>query len=156
MGVTIARLEWELVSDSGELYPLVREMLTRVRTLVSQMAICSNGTQGYVERVIDAHRLRVFFDVIRYRRSSQDDKPFMVRELLRRSGSSTAVVIGDRRDDIEAAHQNGIPAVAATYGYGSEAELESADAAAASPSVLPDLVTSLLANNPRCTVGNCT
>jgi phosphoglycolate phosphatase-like HAD superfamily hydrolase len=54
------------------------------------------------------------------------------------------VVVGDRRGDVEAAHKNGLLAVAAKYGYGSVKELENADAMAAAPSELPDLIRTLL------------
>ncbi len=68
----------------------------------------------------------------------------MVRELLSKLEGRPAVVVGDRRTDIEAAHRNGLTAVAAMYGYGSEEELMGAEAAAASPSDIPDLIRALL------------
>ncbi len=137
--------ELALISETGELYPRVLEILATLQTLVGQMAMCTNGPQNYVERVIGVHGLEPFFEAVRYRQFDQDSKPLMARELLERLESRPAIVIGDRQDDIEAAHQNGQLAIAASYGYGAAEELKAADAAAASPSDLPDLVRSLLA-----------
>jgi phosphoglycolate phosphatase len=148
----IARSELAFVSETGQLYPQVREILTTLRASVAQMAICTNGPQDYVERVITTHALGAFFDAVRYRQSAQDNKPLMVRELLGRLSSRPAIVIGDRHDDVEAAHHNGLYAIAATYGFGAPHELQPADAAATSPADLPALVRSLLAKDQRRTM----
>jgi len=140
----VTRRELELISETGALYPHVREVLTTLRASVGQMAICTNGPQDYVERVVTVHGLKPFFDAIRHRKFTKDSKPRMVRELLGRLPSRPAIVIGDRHDDVQAAHENGLYAIAATYGFGDAQELGSADAAASSPSDLPALVRSLL------------
>jgi phosphoglycolate phosphatase len=140
----VDRYELASVSEEAELYPGAREALAQVQIFISQMAICTNGPQGYVEHVIDTHDLRQFFHQVRYRRSSDDTKVSMVRELLTQLNGRPAVVVGDRLDDVEAAHQNGLAAVAATYGYGSAEELTKADVAATSPAELPALIRSLI------------
>jgi phosphoglycolate phosphatase len=141
---SIDRCELELISETGELYPQAREVLATLRGLVGQMALCSNGPQDYVERVMTVHNLQAFFDAVRCWRSAPDSKPRMVRELVERLESRPVIVIGDRGDDIQAAHQNGLWAIAAKYGYGAVEELEAADAAAVSLSDLPHLVRLLL------------
>ena len=55
------------------------------------------------------------------------DKADMLSELLRLSGKNS-VMIGDRRFDVDAAAQNGIPCIGVTYGYGSKEELKNAGA----------------------------
>jgi phosphoglycolate phosphatase len=146
---TVDRLELELVSVTGELYPSIVETLESLCLVVESMALCTNGHETYVKRVIATHRLEPFFDIVRFRRSSADSKPTMVRELLAQLFSRPAMVIGDRHDDIAAAHENGIQAIAALYGYGSSEELVSANASADSPSELPKLVRSLLSHSPQ-------
>ncbi len=141
---SVERVELELISETGELYAGVRDALTALQAMAGQMAICSNGPQDYVERVLSVHNLQHFFDAIRYRQFPHDNKPAMVRELLARLAGRPAFVIGDRHDDVEAAHQNGLLAIAATYGYGEAAELADADAVAASPLALPAIVQSFL------------
>ncbi len=140
----IDRRELELISETGKLYPQAREVLAMLRGGVEQMALCSNGPRDYVERVMTVHGLDTFFDVVRCWRSAQDSKPSMVRELVERFENWPAIVIGDRSDDIQAAHENGLWAIAAQYGYGTVEELEAADAAAVSLLDVPHLVRSLL------------
>jgi phosphoglycolate phosphatase len=115
---------------------------------VGQLAICTNGPQYYAERIIQVNNLARFFDQIRYWQSEEDTKTSMVRELLAKLDARPAILIGDRRHDFEAAHKNGLIAVAATYGYGKQDELREADAAAASPAELPDLVEELIRRKP--------
>ena len=140
----IDRRELELISETGQLYPQAREVLATLRGWVGQMALCSNGPQDYVERVMTVHRLEPFFDAVRCWRSTLDSKPLMVRELVGHLESRPVIIIGDRGDDIQAAHQNGLWAIAAKYGYGTVEELEAADAAAVSLLDLPHLARSLL------------
>jgi phosphoglycolate phosphatase len=140
----VDRTELELVSETGELYRGVREVLTTLRASVAEFAICSNGRSDYVERVIRAQDLGRYFNRVRHRRSDADTKPSMVAELLAELTARPAIVVGDRHDDIEAAHENGILAIAARYGYGSPEELAGADAAAETPSELPGLVAALM------------
>ena len=145
----IDRRELELISETGKLYPQAREVLATLRGWVGQMALCSNGPQDYVERVMTVHGLDTFFDAVRCWRSAMDNKPSMVRELAEHLESRPAIIIGDRGDDIQAAHENGLWAIAAKYGYGTVEELEAADAAAVSVSDLPHLVRSLLNKTHR-------
>jgi len=141
---SISRTELELISVTGELYPGIPEVLTTLRKSVEKMAICSNGTGEYVPRVLREHCIIDFFDAVSYRGDSGHDKPFMVRELLEITPGPPAIVIGDRRDDIEAAHENAIGSIAAGYGYGKVDELKYADAVADKPGDLTFLVPCLL------------
>jgi len=151
--------EWELkmVRERGALYPGVLEMLAELRPAVGPMAICTNGPRPYTELVVKHHGLAPFFDVVRWRRGGDGSKADMVRSVLaqlrpgcggRPAGSplraDVGAVIGDRRDDVEAAHENGLLAIASGYGYGSEEELAGAEAVAQSPADLPRLIAALL------------
>ena len=52
----------------------------------------------------------------------------------------TAVMVGDRHHDIDAAHANGCLAIGVTYGYGSADELSHADLHCTSPLGIVDAV----------------
>ena len=145
----VDRLELELVSVTGELYPSALDALSQLQSMVSGMALCTNGYRAYVERVIATHSIESFFDIVRFRQSSTDSKPAMVRELLIALRGRPAIVIGDRHDDMESAHENGVLAIAASYGYGSLEELALAHACADSPADLPQLVRSFICPSPR-------
>jgi phosphoglycolate phosphatase len=136
----VDRYELDFIAEKGMLYPGVPEALGNIRAFADQMAICTNGPGIYAERIIDAHGLQSFFDKVRTWQSASDTKTSMVRELLGQLDGRPAIVIGDRRHDVEAAHQNGLTAVAATYGYGAADELKYADAAVDSPAELPGLI----------------
>ncbi len=138
--------EWELkmVRERGALYPGVLEMLAELRPAVGRMAICSNGPRPYIELVVQHHGLAPFFDMVRWRTEEDTSKAAMVRGLLAQFPSRLGAVIGDRHDDIEAAHANGLFAIASGYGYGKPEELAGADAVAQSPADLPRLIAALL------------
>ena len=78
-----------------------------------------------------------------------DTKPELLAHVLaeQRFAPGHAVMIGDRRHDIEGARANGMRAIGVAWGYGGVAELREAgaDAIAARPEDLPDLAAALLA-----------
>lgn len=138
--------EWELrmVRERGALYAGVSAALTELRGMAGGMAVCTNGPQPYTQLVVQYHGLAPFFDAIRWRHKEDASKTEMVGSLLARFSARPGVVIGDRGDDIEAAHENGLLAIAASYGYGSEEELAGAEAVVATPADLPRVVRDLL------------
>ncbi|MHC4415074.1 MAG: HAD family hydrolase [Planctomycetota bacterium] len=138
--------ELALIGATGELYPGAHRALDELRRVVAVMAVCSHGSRRYVEPVLWLHGIAGLFDLVRYRTPSDGGKPPMVADILRRYGAvpGQRVVIGDRDDDIEAAHFNGLRAVGCAYGYGADGELDAADLVASSPSDLPRLVRRLL------------
>jgi phosphoglycolate phosphatase-like HAD superfamily hydrolase len=139
--------ELALISANGRLYPGVPEALAELRGAAASLAVCSNGSGRYVQAVLAAHGLDGFFDVVRFRTPRDTSKLQMVRELigqLRRSPRQPGVIIGDRHNDVEAAHANGLLAVGCAYGYAADGELDAADAVAATPTDLPGLIRSLL------------
>jgi len=140
----VDRREMEMIAERGQLYPGAREALEALREMVAQMAICTNGPHDYVETVLQSQSVAAFFDVVRYRRPDDQGKPQMVAELLERVVARPALVIGDRWDDIIAAHENGLRAIGAGYGYGSLEELGEADALAHEIGELPRLVGEML------------
>jgi phosphoglycolate phosphatase len=60
----------------------------------------------------------------------------MTRRALEELGPGTAVFVGDRRSDAEAASECGIPFIGCLYGYGSKQELEGARALVDAPEEL--------------------
>jgi phosphoglycolate phosphatase len=140
----VDRYELESVSAVAEPYPGIVDSLAEIRRFASEMAICTNGPGPYVERVLNAHDLGHFFDYVRFHRAANDTKTRMVREILDRSPARPAVVVGDRLDDVQAAHASNLVAVAVNYGYGSARELSAADVTVAAATELPAVLRSLL------------
>ena len=62
--------------------------------------------------------------------SSKTEKPMIVADALALcgAGAGEAVMVGDRYNDVEGAHANGIPCIGVLFGYGTRAELTEAGA----------------------------
>jgi phosphoglycolate phosphatase len=124
--------ELALIPGAGKLYDGIAEALNALRDDVRTLAVCSNGPAAYVEAVLDGCSIADFFDVVRTRREDDADKSQMLHDLLQQigrvsGGRGPGVVIGDRWDDIEAAHANGLPALGVSWGYADAGELEEAE-----------------------------
>jgi len=137
------RLELELVGTEGRLYAGVLEMLDTLKGQGHVLAICSNGPDDYVNAFLDAHDVRRFFDIVRTRGTKYEGKISMIREILTLTPARPAIVVGDRADDIEAAHTNAALAVAACYGFGNAKEWEQADACITRPDEVAPLIERL-------------
>lgn len=153
VGQAVDRIELDLVRGGAQLYPGVPEALEEVRALAAQMALCTNGRGDYVEVVAETFAFHRYFDAIRHWERDSDTKEGMVRELLERLQHRPAVMVGDRPDDIEAAHCNGLVAIGAAYGMSAAEDLGAAEAIAASAAELPPLVLAALARPGRASQG---
>jgi phosphoglycolate phosphatase len=140
----IAQRELGMVPHEGKLFPGVRESLAALRSRVEQMSICSNGPEPYVRTVLSSTGIGAYFDAVRWRQADDLSKSDMIADLLARLPARPAIVIGDRREDVDAAHATGIPAIGAAYGYGGAGELDEADAVVSSPAEVPGAVAGLL------------
>jgi phosphoglycolate phosphatase len=141
---SIDRDEMEGIATTGELYPGVEETLEMLSRRVAHMAICSNGPRHYVERVLSVQGIADRFEMVRSRLPSDEGKAEMVRDVVDRFGAPHSVVVGDRREDVDAARKNEAKSIAATYGYGAPEELAGADVFAGSPREIVGLVRDLL------------
>ena len=122
------------------------QFLTQLRDEGHRLAVCSNGPAAYVHEFLDAHKVRSFFDEVRFRGTTFAGKSAMIAAVLAQIPVRPAVVIGDRADDIEGAHQHGAWAVGATYGFGAPGELDAADALVDCAADIPSAVRRLLAS----------
>ncbi len=136
-------LELALIQDEGALYDGVPEALTELKAAGYTLASCSNGPIDYVDAVLDGHKLRPFFEIAICKGMGYAGKEAMVGDLLNRLPQRPAFVVGDREDDIAAAHAHGAQAVAAAYGFGGDTEWLEADARAESPSDIPPMIAAL-------------
>jgi phosphoglycolate phosphatase len=144
IAASVDRIEIEVVRESGVLYDGVEDALGAIRGSSVRLAICTNGLKPYVDAVFERCRLERFFDLVRHLEAGDTGKVAMVADVLARLPQRPGVVVGDRGDDVRAAHENGLPAIGVTYGMGGAGEVEKADAFAGSPSELPGLVREFL------------
>jgi phosphoglycolate phosphatase len=90
--------------------------------------LISNSSYKYFREIIQAFGLApLFYQSL----CAGETKGFRKKELVRRIGdllgAERAIVIGDRKEDILAAKENGLKSVGCLYGYGSREELEAAE-----------------------------
>ena len=139
--------ELELISRADALFPGIPEVLKTLKTAGHVLATCTNASVPYLARVLDVHGLRAFFQVNTCIGQGFVDKTAMVRHIMDTIGLRPAVVVGDRIGDIDAARTNGAYAIAADYGYGTETELEHADAHACTPGDIVGIVERMTAKS---------
>ncbi|WP_054164894.1 HAD hydrolase-like protein [Rhodopseudomonas sp. AAP120] len=113
----------------NEAYPGVREMLQALSSKVIPVWVVTSKPQSYAERVVrDLGFADLVTDVVGAGLEELDTKTDLVRRALDEAGVSPedAVMVGDRRYDIEGAKANGVIAVGVAWGYGTREELRSA------------------------------
>ncbi len=136
--------ELETLRQNGQLYEGVEAMIADLHAAGYAMALCSNGPEAYVQAFVEIHPFGNLFQAVRARGFKYPGKTEMVCEILGLIQARPVVVIGDRADDIDAAHANGAKAVAASYGFGSPEEHAGADAVAAAPAEVPGCISEVI------------
>ena len=150
---TLARYDALLhgaIIERGELFPGVPEMLRRLAEDGHELVVCSNSPADYVGLVLERTGVARWI-AMHCSATPSSPKSDLIRGMIERTkrccwqrfteerglsaagGSALqrreipAVVVGDTHGDVEAAHRNGIPAIAVTYGYGNTHLLAAAD-----------------------------
>ncbi|MCC6699380.1 MAG: HAD family hydrolase [Candidatus Hydrogenedentes bacterium] len=147
------RREIDLVREVGDVFPGVHSMLDRLRGEGYALAMSSNAPEDYFDAVLDTQVLRAYFHPALCRGARFAGKVEIVGEILAQHATRLFAVVGDRKDDIESARAHGGRAIAVTYGFGSVADLENADAHVDCAAAIPDALTRVL-NLPRTRSGN--
>lgn len=135
--------------SENALYPGIAAVLAELKAQGMRLFVCTSKREKFAVRVLQAFGLDAYFEATYADRGDRPhSKSELLRELLhaRSLDSFQSVMIGDRRFDIEAAHENGLYAVAVTYGYGALEELSACapDGVVEQPSEIPDAVRLLL------------
>jgi len=111
-----------------------------------RMAVCTNKPERAARALLDGLGLSARFAAVGGGDSFPVRKPDPehVRATLAAAGGGTAVMVGDHRNDVQAASSAGIPCVFAGWGYGTAAMAEGAARVAATPSDLPAALVGLI------------
>lgn len=129
------KLYREYFSERGlfenAVYPGACEMLRRLSSQ-ARLYLATSKPEVFALRIMDHFGLSPFFTGIHGAElnGSRHDKADVLRHALASHDVPTtdAVMVGDRRHDVEGAHIVGLPCVGVAYGYGGRAELEAAGA----------------------------
>ena len=111
-------------------YPGVEDMLRDLRAAGKRLLVATSKPEVFALRIMEHFGLAQYFDHICGAPMDNQEgakKAAVIRDALRRSGVEdlrTAVMVGDRRHDIDGARQAGLEAVGVLWGYGDLQELE--------------------------------
>ena len=123
----IDEMEMKYAVTNGTLYDGVLEVLNFCKKSKFVLAICSNGTPGYVVSVLNATGIESSFDLIRPRKSFSETKTEMTKEIIDSLGCIKGYFVGDRQEDMMAGKDNNMISIGAGYGFGSADELRLGD-----------------------------
>lgn len=128
----------------SHLYPGIRETLERLKNHGYVLAIASSKYQPHAIDSLKNFNLSGLFDYVYGQTESRGFKVEILRQLIADNGWNKAecLMIGDTPYDIDGAHENGIDAMAVTYGFGKAEELEQshAELTARSPKEIANLL----------------
>ncbi len=121
-------------------YDGVREMLQELKDADVFLATATSKPEDYAVRILKRFKLYEYFGFIGAATfdKSRHDKISVLRYTIEKTGITdleSAIMVGDRANDIEGAHALGIKCIAVLYGYGSSEEfkLHKADMTAHTP-----------------------
>lgn len=125
-------------------YPGIFEALAELReAYAGRLFLCTAKSQPFAEGTVDHFGLRPYLAGVYGAEPDGrfEDKADLIAHMIPAEGidPARAVMVGDRSYDMVAARANGLTAIGALWGYGSEAELLEAGAHAlcAAPQDLP-------------------
>lgn len=114
----------------NEVYDGVEDMLENLHESGAKLYLATSKPQIYAKKILEHFGLAKYFDDIvgselDGRRVEKDE---IIACVLKKHGIKDAVMVGDRRFDMEGAKKNALTAVGVLYGYGTKEELEQAGA----------------------------
>ncbi len=132
--------ERALANGGAAAMPRALETLQHLRSRGVELGIASNCSRAYLEHMLDSLGLRPLVGAAFCLESSGvESKRDMVAGLLEHFGTESAVMVGDRAGDRDAAWANGIPHVHCAFGFARADEPVAADAAIGDLGELPHL-----------------
>jgi phosphoglycolate phosphatase len=131
VAIDLYREHYDSLNQEGtRVYENIPEVLPRLKKAGYRLFIATVKPTQIADKVLSDLDLRSWFDGIAG--SSMDserrDKSSIIAHALRKFDLDPlhSIMIGDRDQDITGARENGMPAIAVTYGFGSREELVSA------------------------------
>jgi phosphoglycolate phosphatase len=124
----------------GRVYPGLVEVLAELQAEGVPLGVATQKPQSLAVTVLRAHGLDSYFQVIS---GSSDDESILpgqpgyrggkkeiIAAALAATGADTAVMVGDRAQDVNGAAANGLPCIGVAWGFAEHGELASAGAVA--------------------------
>jgi phosphoglycolate phosphatase len=115
------------------LYLGVIELIDELKNSGKTLSICTSKPQIFAEQILNNFGIfDSFTNIIGSLETSQDNSKNQLLSKVIHLGNyelNDTVMIGDRAEDADAAHENNIESIGVTYGYGEYADLENANCA---------------------------
>ena len=116
----------------NSVYPGIEAMLSELKAAGRTLAVATSKLDKTALRVLDHFGLSPYFDVVIGSRvdGTLSEKAEVLKYALTRLGADAedALMVGDRKYDVEGAAENGVACLGVLYGYGDREELERAGA----------------------------
>ena len=119
------RIEMEIVPTWQRLFPGVKEMLQALANQ-AELVVVSNGLEEYLRLSMEVTGIAGLFARVQPMIPGKT-KTEALRLVLHQTRPQRAVMVGDRQGDLLAGRDNGLPTIAACYGYGLPDEWALAD-----------------------------
>lgn len=125
----------EYFSNKGlyenEIFPGIPRLVEELAVQQVRMVCATSKPTFYAQRILKHFRLSQFFEFVLGSNMdlTRTDKKQIIHDVLEKlqmRSKEKAIMIGDRREDIEGARANSIDSIGVTYGYGPEEELRNA------------------------------
>ncbi|WP_066498145.1 GNAT family N-acetyltransferase [Abyssisolibacter fermentans] len=113
----VRAIEGKLLIESGMLYDGVAEMLNKLKETGYTLCICTNGSEIYANKILKNFGLTNKFSIIKSEVEGLS-KEQQIKQILDESRCCSAIVVGDRTTDFEAANDAGCLSIGVSYGYG--------------------------------------
>ncbi|MEM1483668.1 HAD family hydrolase [Oscillospiraceae bacterium PP1C4] len=126
----------------GAAYPGIPESLALLRERGYKIAICSNGTEDYIDHILEGLDLKKHFDFIQHIVVGCN-KSQLLKRILDKFETTEVVMVGDRHFDETAARDNHVPFIGCAYGIYPD-EVAGADVVLQNAYELPAAVEKLL------------
>lgn len=111
--------------NMSQLYDGIVDVLTKLKNAGYVLSIASSKYQPHAISSLERFGLTHLFDAVYGQTENRGFKAEVLRQLIADNGwdKHLCIMIGDTPYDIDGAHQNGIDAMAVTYGFGKTDEL---------------------------------
>jgi phosphoglycolate phosphatase-like HAD superfamily hydrolase/uridine kinase len=128
-GACLAEERRLLAAGGAAAMPGALELLSELRAGGVRIGVASNCAQGYLDHMLGRLGLGEFVESARCLDSrGVRSKADMIGQLLREFGTRSAVFVGDRATDRDAAWENGLPHVHCDFGFAPDGERVASEA----------------------------
>ncbi len=137
-----AEVEYRNIDRYHGAFDGVPQMLRQLSDAGYILSVCTNGTNGYVRKIVQALELAPYFTYLQGAEPGCT-KSDTLKMVLNKIRPDKAVMVGDRKHDMQAARDNGLPFVGCQYGY-LPREVDEADICVSAAADIPQAVKALI------------